>query len=140
MTLRPDVQFRSGFPDDTVEDEHGIVAWPGRNITKALKEAMERLDYRVSEPISAEHAGWELDIWRGRKSLWLPINVIDADECYLMTKSSSSWLCPETKLFQAFLTDLQRILEADDRFSQLGWFAKGGIDRNAPPAAGPFDA
>ena len=139
MTLRPDVQFRSGFPDDAVGDDHGIVVWPGRNITEALKAALEPLGYRVSEPICAEHAGWELDIWRGRKGLWLRINVVDVDECYLMTKSSSSWLWPEMTLFRTFLSDLQGILLADGRFSRVAWFAEGGIDRRDAPAAGPFD-
>lgn len=139
MTLRSDVQFRSGFPDDTVEDDHGIIVWPGRNITETLKAALERLDYRVSEPICAEHAGWELDIWRGRKSLWLRINIVDADECYLMTKCSSSWLWPEMKLFRMFLTDLQRILEEDSRFSVIGWFPTGGSAPAMEPAEAPFD-
>ena len=55
MTLRPDVQFRSGFPDDTLEDDHGAVVWPGRNIMETLKAALEPLGYKVSEPICAEH-------------------------------------------------------------------------------------
>ena len=28
MTLRSDIEFRSGFPDDTVGDDDGIVVWP----------------------------------------------------------------------------------------------------------------
>lgn len=138
MTLRSDVQFRSGFPDETVGDDDGIDVWPGRNITEALKAALELHGYRVSEPICAEHAGWELDIWRGRKSLWLRVNVVDADECYLMTRSSSSWLWPETKLFRLFLTDLQRILEADGRFNLIGWLPKGGSERTTMPWRTPF--
>ncbi len=44
------------------------------------------------------------------------------------------------KLFREFLSDLRAIMEADDRFSRTGWFPKGGIARDAAPAAGPFDA
>ena len=137
MTLRPDVQFRSGFPDDTIEDDDDTVVWPGRNIMEALKAALEPLGYRVSEPISAEHAGWELDIWRQRKGLSLRVNVIDAEECYLMAKSSSSWLSPENKLLRTFLTDLQRILEEDSRFKIIGWFPRGGSA--GTPWTSPFE-
>ena len=125
MILRSDVLFRSGFPDDTLGDHHGIVVWPGRNITEALKAALERLGYRVSEPICAEHAGWELDVWRQRKSLSLRVTVVDANECYLMAKSSS-WLWRENRLLRMFLTDLQRILDEDGRFKVIGWFPGGG--------------
>lgn len=139
MTFRPDVQFRSGFPDDALEDDHGIVVWPGRNIAGALKASLERLGYGVSEPVCAEHAGWELDIRRGRKGLWLRINVVAADECYLMSKSSSSWLWPEMRVFRVFLTDLQHILEADSRFDIIGWFPTGGSALTMEPAGTPFD-
>jgi hypothetical protein len=43
------------------------------------------------------------------------------------------------KLFRSFLADLQGVLEADDRFSQIRWFPKGGLGRGVAPAAGPFD-
>ena len=139
MTLRPDVQFRSGFPDDTVENGDDIVEWPGRNIAEALKAALERLGYRVSEPVSMEHVGWELDIGLQRRAFCLRINVIDADECYLMASNSTIWL-PDAKLFRSLLADLQRILKEDGRFVVVGWFPKGGIDRNLEPAAAPFDS
>jgi hypothetical protein len=137
VTLRQDVQFR-GFPDDAGEDDDGNEIWSGRNIAEALKAALEQLGYRVSEPISAEHAGWELDIWRGRKALWLRINVVDTDECYLMTGSSSSWLWPEKKLLHTFLADVHRILEDDSRFRAVGWLPKGGSAGAMTPWNSPF--
>ena len=140
MSLRSEIEFRSGFPDDTVEDDEDIVQWPGLNIAAALKMPLEQLGYRVSEPIHAHEHGWELDIWRGRKRLWLQISVIEADECYLMAENRTFWLWPDVRVFRDFLSDLQRILEADGRFSRIGWFPRGGSGRNMAPAAGPFDA
>jgi hypothetical protein len=32
------------------------------------------------------------------------------------------------------------VMEADDRFSRIRWFPKGGIARDVAPATGPFDA
>jgi hypothetical protein len=139
VIFRPNVQFRSGFPDDTKEDDDGTAVWPGRNITEALKAALERLGYRVSEPISAEHAGWELDVWRERKSLWLRVNVVDADECYLMATSSSGWLWPEMKPIRMFLADLQRILNEDGRFDVVGWLPTGGSAGTLMPWRTPFE-
>ena len=139
MTLRPVLEFRSGFPNDTVEDDHDMVQWPGRNIADILKAALEQLSYRVSDPIHAHEHGWELDIWRGRKRLSLQISVLDADECYLDARNMTFWLWPDWKLFRVFLSDLQRIVAADDRFTPIGWFPIGGPTRGMVPGAGPFD-
>jgi hypothetical protein len=140
VSLRPVLEFRSGFPDDPVEGDEDIVQWPGRNIAEVLKAALEQLSYRVSEPIHAHEHGWELDIWRGRKRLWLQISVLDADECYLTAENMTFWLWPDVNVFRAFLSDLQRVVEADSRFRPIGWFPRGGPTRGVAPAAGPLDA
>jgi hypothetical protein len=137
VTLRTDVLFRSGFPDDTVEEDDDIVAWPGRNIMEALKAALELLGYDVSEPVSLEHAGWELDISRERKALWLRVNVAGAEESYLMAGSSTSWFSSDKKPLLMLLADLQRVLEADARFGGAGWFPRDRFD--VTPASGPFE-
>ncbi len=49
------------------------------------------------------------------------------------------WLGLGQEVFWAFLSDLQGILEADDRFSNIGWFPKNGINRGLAPASRPFD-
>jgi len=140
VTYRSDVQFRSGFPDDAVYDTgDGCDVQAGRNIAEALKAALEQVDYRVSDPIDGGDHGWELDVWRGRKRLWIQISVLDAGECYLVTDNKTFWLLPDFKVYRAFLLDLQRILEADGRFSVVGWFSSGGIARGSAPAVGPFD-
>ena len=139
MSLRSEIEFHTGFPDDTVTEGNDIVQWPGVNIAEALKAALEQLGYRVSEPIDAQEQGWELDIWRGRKRLWLQISVISDDECYLIAQNMTFWLWPDWKVFRAFLSDLQGILEADGRFNHVGWFPPDGISRGMTPAAGPFD-
>ncbi|MBJ7409221.1 MAG: hypothetical protein JHD15_02495 [Phenylobacterium sp.] len=139
MILRPEIQFSSAFPDDSVEGETDLVQWPGRNIAEVIKAGLEARGYRVSEPIHAHEHGWELDIWRGRKRLWLQVSVLDAEVNYLMAENMTFFLWRDANLFRTFLSDLQSVLEADDRFSRVGWFAKGGIDRDEAPAAGPFD-
>jgi len=141
VILRPDVSFSSGFPDDAVYgDDEVVEVQAGRNVAEALKMALERLEYRVSDPIDGGDHGWELDIWRGRKRLWLQVSALGVDENFLMTENMTFWLWPDTKVYQTFLTDLQRILEADGRFSRIGWYPKSGWDRGMAPADGPFDA
>ncbi|MBL8553967.1 MAG: hypothetical protein JNL41_06785 [Phenylobacterium sp.] len=139
MTMRPEIRFSSAFPDDSVEDEGDFVQWPGRNVADALKHALEEKGYRVSDPVDAQHVGWELDIWRGRKRLWLQISLGDTDENYLIAQNMTFFLWPDAELFRSFLSDLQGILEADDRFSRIRWFPKGGRDRDVAGASGPFD-
>jgi len=111
----------------------------GRNVSEALKAALEPLGYLVSEPIGAGLLGWELDIWRERKRFWLSISVIPPDRGYLTMRNMASWLQPGWDLCRSFQRDLQGILQADDRFAKVGWFPDGGIDRRMKAAAGPFD-
>ena len=139
MILRPEIRFRPGFPDDTIEGEEDTIEWPGRNITEALKAALEQRGYRVSEPLNAEHVGWELEVFRGRKRLWLQVSRLDDETCYILAFNKTSWLWPDVKVFQAFLSDLQSIMAADGRFGEPGWFPKGGLDLGMAPALGPFD-
>ena len=140
MSLRSEIEFSSSFPDDSLSDEVDFIQWPGRNIAEAIKGPLEQLGYRVSEPIHAHENGWELDIWRGRKRLWLQISVLDAEVNYLQAENMTFFLWPDVELFRSFLSDLQRVLDADDRFSRVRWYSKGGVDRKAAPAEGPFDA
>ena len=141
MTLRPEIIFNSGFPNDAVYDGDGFAdIQPGRNVAQTLRAALTQLDYRVSDPINGGDHGWELDIWRGRKRLWLQISVIGDDENYLLAENMTLWFWPDQKLFRTFLSDLKSVLDADSRFGRIGWLPKGGIARGLAPAAGPFDA
>lgn len=139
MTLRPEIQFSHTFPDDSIEDEDDFVQWPGRNVAEALKVALQAKGYRVSEPVDAQHVGWELDVWHGRKRLGLQISLGDAELNYLIAKNMTFFLWPDVKLFRAFLADLQNVLQADHRFSRIRWFREGGIRADTASATGPFD-
>jgi hypothetical protein len=137
--LRPEIQFSSAFPDDSIEDEEDFVQWPGRNVAEALKVALERKGYRVSDPVDMREKGWELDIWRERGRFWLRVSMIEVEVNYLMAENMAFFLWPGVKRYRTFLADLQSVLNADGRFTRIQWFPKGGIRRDAAPAANPFD-
>jgi hypothetical protein len=140
MTLRPVLEFDSTFPDDSIVDEdEEFVEWPGRNIADAVKAGLEEGGYSVSEPISAEHKGWELDVRRGGKRLWLQVSVVGPDENYLIAQNMTFFLWPDHQLFRTFLSDLREIVAGDPRFQRPRWFAPGGAERGAAPADRPFD-
>jgi len=138
VTLRTKILFSSGFPDDAIYGaDNGVEVFGGRNIAETLKAAFERSGYRVSDPVDVGDHGWALDIWSGRRRMSLQVSVIDTDENYLVAESFGFW--PSRKLLRQLLGDLQRILEADGRFSQIGWLPMRGSGRHMAPAAGPFD-
>lgn len=140
MTIRPNIELRADFPYDGIEDEHDFVQWPGRNITEALRDALQALGYQVSDPIHAHEHGWELDLHRGRKRLWMQITSAgDHGECMIMTKHRASWFRPDADVYRVFLTDLQQVLEADARFSQMAWLKKEYWRDGHMPARGPFE-
>jgi hypothetical protein len=137
--LRPEIEFSSAFPDDSIEDAYDFVQWPGRNVAETIKVELEARGYRVSEPVHMHEKGWELEIWRGRGRFWLRITMADAETNYLIAQNMAFFLWPDVKLFRTFLADLQDVMEADVRFSRIRWFPKGGLDRGAAPATAPFD-
>lgn len=137
--LRPEIKFCCAFPDDSIEADDEFVQWPGLNVVEAIKVALEAKGYRVSEPIDMQHLGWELDISRGGKDLWLRVSVIEPELNFLFAENMTFFLWPDVKLFRAFLADLQAVLAADHRFSEIRWYPKGGLNADRPPAAGPFD-
>lgn len=137
--LRPEIEFSSAFPDDSIEDVDDFVQWPGRNVAETFKVALEGRGYRVSDPVHMHEKGWELDIWRGRRRFWLRISMVDVETNYLIAENMAFFLWPDVKLFRAFLADLQNVMEADSRFSRIRWFPKRGLDRGVAPATAPFD-
>lgn len=139
MILRPEIEFSSGFPDDSIEGEQEFVQWPGQNVAAALKAALEQRGYRVSEPIHAHEHGWELNIWRGRKRLWLQISMIDVELNCLTATDMTFFLWRDAKVLREFLSDLHGVLKADPRFKQVRWFARGDRDRDEAPSVGPFE-
>jgi hypothetical protein len=140
VTIRPNIELRADFPDDGIEDEHDFVQWPGRNITEALRDALQALGYQVSDPIAANEHGWELDVQRGRKRMWMQVTSAGENgECIIMTEHRASWFRPNADVYRVFLTDLQQVLEADPRFSQMAWLKKEYWRDDHRPAAGPFE-
>ena len=138
MTIRPHLKMHADFPDDCVEDDEDIILFPGRNIAEALRDALGARGYRVSEPMHAGEHGWELEAYQDRLRRWIQITQL-GDECIVMTRNMASWLRPDLPAFRRFLSDLQAVLEADPRFSRIGWLTKDFSYTDAPPAAGPFD-
>lgn len=122
MSRSAEIEFHSAFPDDSIEDEAGFVQWPGRNVVEVLKAGLEARGYEVSDPIDAQESGWELDISRNKKRLWLRVSLIEPEENYLSAQDVTVSLWPDRKVFGAYLADLKAIVEAEARFSRVSGF------------------
>jgi hypothetical protein len=62
----------------------------------------------------------------------------DDGERLIMTEHKASWFRPDADVYRVFLTDLQQVLDADARFSQMAWLKKE-YWRDDMPARGPFE-
>lgn len=122
MSRRVEIRFHSAFADDSVEDDAGFVQWPGRNVAEVLKAGLEARGYQVSAPIDAQENGWELDVVRNKKRVWLQVSLIEPEENYLQVENMTSFPWPDHKLFRAFLADLKAIVDADGRFGRVAGF------------------
>jgi len=122
MSRGATIEFQSTFPDDSIEDDTDFVQWPGRNVAEVLKAGLEARGYEVSDPIDAKDSGWELDISRNKRRLWIGISLIMPEENYLSAEDVTFSLWPDQKPFIAFLADLRAVVEADGRFSRVSGF------------------
>lgn len=124
--------FRAdAFPDDTVENEHDIVVFPGQNIAEALKPILREAGCTDIEEPSHEHEhGWHLHFRYDRKPFFLQVSRIEPETILLFDKNYGSdglfYKGPPRHL--TLLEKLRPLLAADPRFEELKWYTQQEMD------------
>jgi hypothetical protein len=132
VSVRQWAEFRTELPLDWVEDETDIVEFPGRNVTEAIAAMLASLGYDVSAPIHAGEHGWELDVRANGRRFWLQITRMEEHDCHLTTQDMTWRIWRLQPSFEEFLTQLDRALREDGRFSQIGWFRDRKDETRSP--------
>lgn len=122
VNLRPEAEFRTELPEDGGEDEVDFVEFPGRSVVEAIASMLAGLGYDVSAPIHAVEHGWELDVRAKGRRFWLQLTRMGGPDCILVTKDMTWQFWRKRPSFGELLTQLDRALRADGRFSQIGWY------------------
>jgi hypothetical protein len=124
--------FRAdAFPDDTVEDDHDIVVFPGRNIAEALTPILAEVGCTdVGEPSHESEHGWEIRFRSGGKWFFCQVSRIEPETLLVFDKNyGSEGLFYKGPSRHALLLDMLRpVIAADRRFEGLKWYTQEELD------------
>ena len=143
MIIRPLAELRADFPDDQIEQGSEIVQFGGRGVAQAIADIFENLGYEVFSPEHAGEHGWDFRVRKGR-TLWIQVTDLD-DHFVLLTEDITPiWtrVFPPKGATDAVthadaLTDLNRALAKDARFSQVDWYTQAEMQSDRPGAKSP---
>lgn len=142
MKVRPWAEFRTGLPDDHIEEGPRIVQFGGKSVAKAIADILVGFGCDVSEPIYADEHGWELDIVAGeqRRRLWCQVTLLDK---YLIVFEQNSWIANTLGRYHpAYLDMLKRLgaaLADDEQFHDVRWYTSADLHTATPGALQPLE-
>lgn len=117
------------------EDEDNVDTYGGRRVAEAIGQMLRDLGYRVEGPICVDDHGWDLDVFVGRKRIWVEVQG-DSDEFWLQTEAMIGVL---GRLFRAdvsyyweFMQRLNDGLRAHPSFTSIEWYG-GKLGRPVGP-------
>jgi hypothetical protein len=127
MKVRPQAILETTIPDDRVEADGEFVFFPGRTIIELLAERLAARGYKIHAPEHLHEMGWALVVESKRNYIEVRVSVID--EVYLSASYVPNFydrlLGRKDDVYRPLLRDLDTILRADDRFSNIRWMAAG---------------
>ncbi len=127
MIPRPQAMFDTTIPDDSLQDEHDIIVYPGRVITEILVLGLRARGYDTTPPEHIGIKGWAFGVQSKRNQFVVYVSPVD--QVYLSVDYRPNvydrLLGRTDELYRPLLMDLDVILRADDRFSNIRWMALG---------------
>lgn len=140
MKVRPQAVLETTIPDDRVEADGEFVFFPGRTIIELLAEQLAARGYKIHAPEHLYETGWALVVESKRNYIEVLISFIGEDEVYVSAHYRPSFydrlLGRKDEIYRSVLRDLDTILRADDRFSNIRWMASGAV---GPEFTHPID-
>ena len=127
MSLRPQAILDTTIPDDRVESDHEIVIYPGRMIAELIAAQLEARGYKIQAIEHLQEMGWAVVVESKRNYIEVLISVVDhlyISARYTPNFSDRLW-GRKDEVYRPLLRDLDTILRADDRFSNIRWMAAG---------------
>ena len=145
MIVRTLVTFQTDLPDDRIETDDGMdfIRWPGLNVAHALVDLFRAIGWTPGDPIDLQERGWELDATLGVREITVRISLIEEVILDIMDRTPDlTWYFrrkPPGPIFTGMLTELDKALKADGRFSDIRWFTLKGYDSQEAGASVPID-
>jgi hypothetical protein len=128
MKPKNNAVFRAdAFPDDTVEDEHDIQVFPGRNIAEVLTPMLQEAGCTdISEPLHEHEHGWHVVFRYDRKLFYLQVSRIEPETIVSFYKNygSDGLFYKGPSRHELLLEKLRPLLDADARFEELKWYTQ----------------
>jgi uncharacterized RDD family membrane protein YckC len=144
--LRTKAEFSSSLPYDGVERDGEFVRWPGSTVASALAKMLERQGCTVEPLVEDGEHGWWFSFRFGSAEVVCNVTVIDGILAQFDGSSGGTPLLgkrrPPNPDFVEILERLDRVLRADERFADLGWFGGDEVCSDqvgASTPTGPYD-
>ena len=137
MILRTCAEFETDIPDDTVEDEHDIIEFGGRNVAEALIELLRRQGpaWKISSPDYEGEQGWTFTVKTGKRTLYFQVQRIE--KAVLVTDDVTFLGGGDKRVLAEVLEQLNRDLRNDPRFHEIKWCRGEELFDNGPGASSP---
>jgi hypothetical protein len=145
MIVRTLVTFHTELPDDWIMTDDGtnVIRWPGLNVAQALADLLRMIGWKPSDPIDLEERGWALDANLGLKDITLRISLIEEVIVEIIDRTPEyTWFFrrkPPGPVLTGMLTEFDKALKADSRFSDIRWYTPKAYDNQEAGAPVPID-
>ena len=127
MSLRTTAVLDTTFPYDSVEENGEFVFYAGRNISEMIAAQLEVRGYKVRDIQHRQEMGWAVVVQSERNYIGVLVAIVD--EVYISVTYTPNFgdrlLGRKDEVYRPLLRDLDAILRADDRFSNIRWMAAG---------------
>lgn len=137
--VRTFVTFSAAFEDDAVyASELEIIAPAGKNVATAIGQGLVGLGYSCSQPTQHSYYGWSFNVRIVRQCFWLLLQ--GGDPWLLICHQERTFFERLLRKFdyaimRSFLTDVNNILNDDERFTKVQWWSREDFEANRDNAA-----
>jgi hypothetical protein len=137
VKVRDIAEFRADFPDDSIEDEHGFVRYPGLGVAEAIAQMCRDMGFRVAAPEGEAELGWVFDVHVGKRRYWFRLSDL-GDRIILISRDMTRYEpTPGDIGHEELLSRLDAAMKADGRFGSVAWFTDAEYRRAGEETAPP---
>lgn len=129
MSVRDIAEFRADFPDDSIEDEGGVVRYPGLSVAEAVARMFRDMGFHAPTPESEMELGWVLDVHVGKRRYWFRLTDV-GDHIILISRDMTRYEpTPGDIGHEDLLGRIDTAMKADGRFSNIAWYTEAEYQR-----------
>jgi hypothetical protein len=129
VSVRNIAEFGADFPDDSIEDERGLVRYPGLGVAEAMAQMCRDMGFHALAPEGEAELGWVFDVHVGRRRYWFRLSDL-GDRIILISRDMTRYEpTPGDVGHEDLLRRLDAAIQADGRFGSLTRYTDAEFQR-----------